>query len=256
MTSVFAVSGLRSAVKRILEERGQLSVRRRETVPFGVDWTDDLGYYLGSGKHRFVDVGANEGQTVKRLLERFPEAEIHSFEPVPSTFEVLERSIAGTSVRAVNSALGATPGRETIYVSDASGLNSLHGSGEGIAIEVRTLDEYAAEAIDGRIDLLKIDTEGHEVPVLEGGSGLLGAGRVAHVVAECEFEASPYGPHGNFRSILDFLHPLGFRVVAFYCEGVDDLGWSWGDVLFRHVSPERLAAHGTNGYARSPFSGA
>ena len=48
---------------------------------------------------------------------------------------------------------------------------------------VRTLDEIADMLTLSRIDLLKIDTEGHELEVLHGGRKLLAAGliRVLHI---------------------------------------------------------------------------
>jgi hypothetical protein len=36
--------------------------------------------------------------------------------------------------------------------------------------------------------------------------------------------------------LLQILTPLGYRVVSFFTGGIDDHGWRWGDVLFRHVT--------------------
>lgn len=242
-----------SVTKKALANRG-VALQRRAEIGFGADWTDDLFHYLGPGRHRFIDIGANEGQTAAAMLRRFPEAEIHSFEPVPATYEILEEAVAGTGVRTVNCAVGAAPGTETMYVGEASGLNSLHGSGEAIEVKVTTLDEYAEDAFQGRIDLLKIDTEGHENPVLRGAEALIEAGRISHVLAECEFDRGPHEPHGDFREISDLLSDHGYRIVAFYCGGVDDLGWRWGDVLFRRVTPEMIANHRAEEFAQSPFA--
>ena len=50
-------------------------------------------------------------------------------------------------------------------------------------VPVRTLDEIADMLTLSRIDLLKIDTEGHELEVLHGARKLLAAGliRVLHI---------------------------------------------------------------------------
>ena len=68
------------------------------------------------------------------------------------------------------------------------------------------------------------------------------------MVCECEFTARPGEPHADFRAIQDLLEPLGYKVVSFYTGGVDNLGWIWGDVLFRHASGQRDHA----GVAMSP----
>lgn len=51
-------------------------------------------------------------------------------------------------------------------------------------VEVSTLDAAAADLGIGRIDLLKIDVEGHELAVLEGDRGLLDAAKVGAVQFE------------------------------------------------------------------------
>jgi hypothetical protein len=140
-------------------------------------------------------------------------------------------------------------------VSDADGTARFHlgpDSGRcgfraiGPSLEVRTvrLDTYADEQGIDHIDLLKIDTEGHEPAVLRGADQLLRSSRIDHVLAECEFTERGDEPHGSFAEIHAILAPLGFRVVSFYTGGVDELGWRWGDVLFRRVgtvTPSRVA---------------
>jgi FkbM family methyltransferase len=237
--------------KRLFASGLGVAVRRLRNVPFGVDWVEDAAHYLGPGARVFVDVGANEGQTALRLLARYPGAEVHSFEPVPETFERMRRRLAGTGVRAVQSAVGDRVGRATLFLGDGSEHSGFDAGGEEVEVDVTTLDEYAARALRAPIDLLKVDVEGHEAAVLAGASGLLEAGRVRLVVCECDFERRPSEPHASFDDVFGFLRPLGFRVVAFYCGGVDELGWRWGDVLLRHVS----ADEGRQCVAVSPFRG-
>ena len=80
-------------------------------------------------------------------------------------------------------------------------------------VELRTLDQVAGELGLARIDLLKVDVEGHELPVLKGARGLLDAGAIEAV--QFEFgERSLYS-----RTFLrDFFELLGrdfdfFRVT-------------------------------------------
>jgi hypothetical protein len=57
------------------------------------------------------DVGANIGQTVQRIRRFLPSSFIHSFEPVPSSFEKLRTNTQGFTNLTVNhAAVGAKPG--------------------------------------------------------------------------------------------------------------------------------------------------
>jgi FkbM family methyltransferase len=220
------------------------------TAPFGVSWVDDLRYYLGDARLSVaLDVGAHRGETAQLLAECFPGAIVHSFEPVPHSFEALRAATAGLDVRCVNAAVGDVEGRARMRLGEDSGRSGFRARGSELEVRTVTLDRYAAAEGLERIDLLKIDAEGHEPWVLRGALGLLRAGRVDYVLAECEFSERADEPHGDFAAISALLGPLGYRVVSFYTGGVDDLGWRWGDVLFR-----RLQGAATGWVVSSPHS--
>jgi hypothetical protein len=115
----------------------------------------------------------------------------------------------------------------------------VHGSGEKLEVRAITVDEYAQDQGVDRIDLLKIDTEGHEEAVLRGSVEQLERASIEFVLCECEFTERPEERHADFRAVQDLLAPFGYRVVSFYTGGVDNLGWLWGDVLFRYAPGER-----------------
>jgi FkbM family methyltransferase len=225
-----------------------LDVRRRR--PFGVSWEDDLRFY----RPRLdvaVDVGAHQGETALRLLGAFAGVQVHAFEPMPESFRHLEAAVDGQGVRCVNAAVGEASGVLTMAEGVSSQHSGVHGAGPRIEVPVTTLDAYAAEAGLETVDLLKVDVEGHEAEVLRGAMGLLSGGRVEHVLCECEFVRRGDEPHGDFHEIFALLAPLGYRVVAFYANGVDNLGWLWGDVLFLRAGGSR-----DGWYASSPVVGA
>jgi len=221
--------------------RANLDVRRRHSVPFGVRWSDDIRHYLqGRVISVAFDIGAHRGETTLKLLRAFPGVHVHSFEPLPENFAALEEATAGISgVRVINAAVSDRSGTVTIARGEATYHASVHGSGEKVEVQAVTVDEYALEHGVDRIDLLKIDTEGHEEAILRGGLSQLERGGIEFVVCECEFTARPEEPHADFRAIQDLLEPLGYRVVSFYTGGVDNLGWIWGDVLFRYAPGPR-----------------
>jgi FkbM family methyltransferase len=211
-------------------------------MPFGVSWTADLRHYTGQDSVRTVfDVGAHRGETALEIAEAFPGAQIHCFEPVRPNFRALVAATGRLDVRCVDAAVSDTDGIGRFHLGPDSGRCGFRAIGPGLDVRTITLDTYAAEAGVAHVDLLKIDTEGHEAAVLAGARRLLTTGRVNHVLAECDFTARPDEPHGDFAEILRLLAPLGFRVVSFYTGGVDELGWRWGDVLLRRVTASRAS---------------
>jgi FkbM family methyltransferase len=229
----------KQSVRRLLA-RANLDIRRRDNVPFGVRWEDDLRHYLRSS-HLVValDVGAHRGETALKLMRAFPGVQVHSFEPLPENYAALQSATAGSSVRTINAAVSDVSGTVMITRGNSTSHASLHRQGQGVSVRAITIDEYVLEHNIDRIDLLKIDTEGNEKAVLRGSIKQLESGKVKFVFCECEFTARPDEPHGDFRAILAFLEPLGYRVVSFYTEGVDNLGWLWGDVLFTYAPGQR-----------------
>lgn len=121
-----------------------------------------------------LDVGGNIGVTSVYYSQRFPQARIFSFEPVPSNFAVLEKNVSKLeNVSGYNYGLGAKNEKALIYScedeTNAGGF-SLYDldvdKSRSQEIEIRgvqgVLDELGLE----QIDLLKIDTEGAEYDIL------------------------------------------------------------------------------------------
>jgi FkbM family methyltransferase len=250
------VSNVKELFRRALASAG-LDVRRRRHVPFGVRWEDDLSYYLRLRAMRSAfDVGAHRGETALRLLRAFPGVQVHSFEPLPENFAALEEATAGSGARTVNAAVSDTSGTVRIARGRSTQHASLHGEGEGVDVPALTIDEYMYEHGIDRVDLLKIDTEGHEEAVLRGSLRHLEDSRIDFVLCECEFTARADEPHGDFRAILGLLEPLDYRVVSIYTNGVDNVGWLWGDVLFRHApGPANPRSWVTSPYVQRDSSG-
>jgi FkbM family methyltransferase len=144
----------------------------------------------------FFDVGANKGEYTKLLRKHFNTSEIHSFEPNPVTFDLLkgncsdekelnnlglgkERSVLELFFDANNeSSVQATSNKEILEViAKTENINS-------VQVNVITLDLYCTEKGISSIDLLKIDTEGFELEVLEGAKDLLEKGKIKMIQFE------------------------------------------------------------------------
>jgi len=238
-----------NALTKTLFRRAGLDIRKRSSIPFGVDPYADIAA-LGSDIRIAFDVGANEGQTARKMLKAFPEAQIYSFEPVPSTFARLQASISDSNrFRAFNCAFGASSGTAEMTDGPVSGQNTMSLSAKPTAntveVSINTVDKFAKAAQISNIDVLKIDTEGFEIPVLQGAEELLKRNAIRFVLAECEFEKNRDQPHGHFFDICDILTPLGYKIASLYTGGVNGSGWVWGDVLFMlpKNGPVRCSPH-------------
>lgn len=144
-----------------------------------------------------VDVGANVGEFSTLLRAHFPAAAIYAFEPVADTFAQLRDRLAGLDVHCLNVGLGSKEESVPIYRSARGELNSLASLYPVVAqsvhqfqdtvvetIRIRTLDSVASEQKLDFVDLLKVDTEGHEYEVLQGARDLIRAQRVGVVLFE------------------------------------------------------------------------
>ena len=163
------------------------------------------------------DVGANIGKKARHYRKLFPEARIYCFEPVPATFEKLNRWARqqGGAVEAFNMALGSQPGTTHIH------WNQLHSGGstvlspladrehEYVSLPVRmeTLDSMARQLdVEDEI-FVKIDVEGFDMEVIRGGMNLLA--RASAVIIEIALEEQPSGGP-QFRDFINALDRLGY----------------------------------------------
>ncbi|NES86324.1 MAG: FkbM family methyltransferase [Moorea sp. SIO2B7] len=221
-----------------------------EGIPFGVYWYYDLQYFLDDHNKLDIvfDIGAHFGETANTVIKYFPNSTIYSFEPVPNTFNVLTEKVKSLSqVKPFNLALGDKTGQIQMTNFPLCTTNTVlieqkqKKSAEMIkditTVNVDTVDHFCQREGINLINLLKIDTEGFEINVLKGAKQLLQEGKIDFILAECSFYQPDIGfPHGDFVEILNYLHPLQYRVVSFYTAAVDNLGWSWGDVLFKKIT--------------------
>ncbi len=189
----------------------------------GVDPELDLARLTAGDPIRTVfDAGGNFGQSALRFAGAFPDATVFTFEPFPSSFARLQVAAAGHArIRPFNVALGAAPGTATLHVTPSAGNNSLFPTPTAeatVEVSVDTAEAVAAAHAVTVIDLLKMDVEGSELDVLAGAAGLLRAGRIRFVFAECVFAPDPDWPLTSFFDLQARLEAAGFCFVASYAE--------------------------------------
>lgn len=210
---------------------------RRNDGAMGVDFVKDIRERLPRLEVQTIfDVGAFIGLAAIEYSDAFPKAIIYSFEPSLENLTQLRANIPNNPcVQSYQIALGDRDASgEFKYFSDhpstsrlvEPGTALIESGGEMVevggtaAVQVKTLDTFTKENGIDRIDLLKIDTEGHEMSVLKGAARTLAEGKIKLVLAECTCDpAITY--HTAMSKICDFLFPLGYRVFGFYNQGME-----------------------------------
>lgn len=247
-----------SLVRRLLAKRDYV-LWKRQFLRFGIDPLLDvcrLSRLWGRPVELIFDVGANAGQFRHQAHGAFPGAVIHSFEPHPPSFVRLQQA-AGSDAHLHQLALSDRSGALPFYVygnsAEGSLMNSLTPDAgfarrggmkpEVIEVESLTLDRLCErERIEG-VDLLKVDTEGFDLAVLQGAEGMLSKGRVGFVYVEFNTLLSQPGVIGGaLGPIAEFLAPFGLRYVCTYTDFIKTDGplWVCANALFA-LDPNALA---------------
>lgn len=177
-----------------------------------------------------LDVGSHRGTTIVRYIDELGSIPIHGFEPTPESYEYLRQRFEGfKQVFLHNVALSDESGVHEFFCNVDEQTNSLldndaeneESFGEDSAhlrrIEVRTttLDEWAAREIpDGRL-VLKVDVQGAEGLLIEGGQQTI---RERVIAFYSEVMLSPmYSGQTDFGAVHERLTTeLGFVLRNIY----------------------------------------
>jgi FkbM family methyltransferase len=142
-----------------------------------------------------IDVGVAFGTT--SLYKSMPKAQFYLVEPVPSCGPFLERMAREYGAKVFNVAAGDADGEIEFFVhpdvSGSSALRQVEGErfdGMRHTVPVRRLDSLIPANMPGPV-MLKIDTQGYELPVIDGARGLMD--RLDVVIVECSFHAFRHG---------------------------------------------------------------
>ncbi len=175
-----------------------------------------------------LDIGAHVGLWSMHLVKLF--AEVHAFEPVPLHAEIFPRNVATKNVTLHRVALGARAGTVSLSVPEESTGNAQvldgHRNPHGTDKPREVWHGVAMRSLDGfgfaRADLVKIDVEGFELPVVQGARETLLRCR-PNVVLEQKGNEAAYGQAPN--AALDYLRDLGMTPLRKPIGGDWILGW-------------------------------
>jgi len=177
------------------------------------------------------DIGANVGAYTRTFLSVFGEAcSIYAFEPSETAFKVLRANVSNPSVCCFNLGFSDESRQASLYCDsrDSTVASVYLRDGEeygyhfvkSATVQLETLDEFCEVNNIERINFLKMDVEGHELSVLQGGQNLLESGAIDVIQFEfgpCNMDSRTYfrdfykllrGQYDICRVCQDGLYPI------------------------------------------------
>jgi FkbM family methyltransferase len=169
-----------------------------------------------------IDIGAHIGLfSIIASQVTGNTGKVYAFEPAPSTYELLQKTLAinhnGPVIETFKKAVGRETGKITFFVSDgeADNGNSLVNYKDdrplhGIDVEVTSVDAFVKEKKLTRLDFIKIDVEGAEYDTLRGAAETLQNLKPVCIVA---IHPEPIKAKGDrLEDIYDFIISQRYRV--------------------------------------------
>jgi FkbM family methyltransferase len=198
-----------------------------------------------------LDIGAHEGETVRKILDYNPSARIHAFEPTPKSAEALRSRVSAlANVQVHQIALSDRTGTTRFFCNSGSQTNSLLDNASEveevagdkqnhvaeIEVPTMTLDDWAAKYEPKGLLLVKADIQGAEKLLVAGGRKTFSE-RVAAFYSEVCL-LPQYQNQTTFWELHQLLTTdFGLALVDIYPCGKDRQGRAaWTDALW--VKPE------------------
>ncbi|HEX3967766.1 MAG TPA: FkbM family methyltransferase [Edaphobacter sp.] len=199
------------------------------------------------------DVGANVGQSAQTYRRLYPQAEIWSFEPFPSTYKDLCRSVSDPRFHPVELAISDRIAKTELNIGAESIANSFlrrqSDSGNTIEVQTDTIDHFCWERGISNIDILKVDVEGAEERVFKGAREMFSRGAIQSVFVEVYFRPV-YERMPLFWDLDAQLKRAGFGLCGLYSLSPSRDGFlSFGNALYLRYAESASADR--NGYGRS-----
>lgn len=213
-----------------------------------------------------IDVGANAGWHTL-LMARLVGAQgrVVAVEPNPSVREQLRHNIALNrlgQVDVVGAALAEAPGMLSFVAPDAAHPASASGHvvaddaapPDAVRVEASTLDVLVAEKKLDRLDLVKIDAEGFEWPILQGAQTSIARFR-PYIIFEFDQAYAARG-RDSARLFAAFFRRHNYRLFAVgrhWSELIDEGQWpGTANILASPMPADAVPATDSNRTAASP----
>ncbi|HEY9078877.1 FkbM family methyltransferase [Magnetovibrio sp.] len=181
-----------------------------------------------AGKSKTIfDIGANIGWYTLNFCKLDTVERVHSFEPIPRTFDYLSRHIAFNACdKAVlnNFALSNENGEiEFFWNMKETGSSSMKNIQERedsnlVTCQLRTLDDYVQET-GAHIDMIKCDVEGSELMVFQGGLATIARDKPYIFTEMLRKWSAKFGYHPN--DIVKLLADIGYHCFAYVDQALE-----------------------------------
>jgi FkbM family methyltransferase len=192
------------------------------------------------------DVGANEGQSIKRFNLIFNNCIIHSFEPIKKCFDRIVEDYPSKQFIKNNYALSEKSVNKRFFINKYSATSSFDRINKNyyqpnneknktvkiLKVKTVTLDSYINLNKIKKIDILKIDTQGHELNVLKGAKNALQKSMINFIEAEiiiCDYYENKINLF-EFDRIMYENNFILFNFQEFVCDNSSQI--KWFDILY------------------------
>jgi FkbM family methyltransferase len=211
---------LKHTIKRILQKSHIWPLRKTEEYIYP-KWR-----WLGSLDIRTIlNIGSNEGQFALELRKNIPGSKIYAFEPIPGPFQKLKENFANDpNFKAFPYALGKTEGVAKMFLNEYSPSSSFLEMGDNhkshfdfakkeyeIEVEIRKLDNLAAQLEISNPLLITLDVQGFEMDVISGGLAIIYLADI--IITEVSF-IKLYKQQPLFSEVYNMLTSLNFEYAG------------------------------------------
>lgn len=165
------------------------------------------------------DVGANVGQSIDEFITIFPNASIYAFEPIPSSFDQLKENFSDRTerIKLFHCALSNQNGYSLMTNRPLSPTNQIVNISSKPTREIQVQTQRGDDVLRSlglnSVSYLKIDTEGHDLSVLEGFHDSLSNNLITFIQVETGLNPENKW-HVPFENIKSLLESYNFRLFS------------------------------------------
>jgi FkbM family methyltransferase len=161
-----------------------------------------------SNNHKYIDIGVDKGWWTQWVLAYDPDATIQCFEPNPISYQTLLTTFQNMSnVKVFPYAISSE--NSTLVLSLLNGQShsrEISDMVSTVSVECKTIDTFIPTT--ETIELIKIDTEGHEVKILESLLPFIEEKRVNYIISEF----TPHWYTSSPSEVIDLVVPIFFQM--------------------------------------------
>ena len=191
-----------------------------------------LEYLKQNEKICIFDIGANIGSWTHSLFEHADKTSsliVHAFEPCTDTYSTLTTNLHSWNltgnIKSNKLALSSSVSKRPFYsLGPNIGTNSLSPPANTLkyaveTVQTETIDSYCLRNNISHIDLIKIDTEGHDMEVIYGGNNMLASGAID--ILQFEYNHRWIDGRHFLRDAFELLLPLDFIIGKITPKGIE-----------------------------------